>query len=154
MFPQEVLDCVVSYSLRPSDGHWLKCSETVINKNKLKVLKAFKQEAQDVLESINYGISFVCSTEDWRCFIANPNDGIHFHIVMDLFYLTSMIDNDDEDDWAADAFSHLDKLEEQGEDAIGELRQVLNEEKIRYNLEIDADYLGGTLLVFYGTRKS
>jgi hypothetical protein len=155
MFPQDVLDCVASYSLRPAYGHWLKCSETVINENKVKVLKAFKHGVQDVLDSISYGISFVCSTEDWRSFIANPNNGLHFHIVLDLCYLTFYnYDSDDEDNWAADAFLHLDKFKEWGEDAIGKLRQVLNDEKIRYNLETDADYLGGSLLVFYGTRKS
>ncbi len=153
MFSQDILERISAYSYNASHGYWLKCSEPINHENRLRILKIFRDNVQSVINNINGGVQFNIETNNWCNFVKNPNDGLCFKIEMDLCWLTYMIDSDDEDDWVGDADAHLDKIEEQGEAAIDEINDVLNEKQIRYNLKIDVDSLGGQMTVFYSCQE-
>lgn len=149
MFPQGVFDGISSYSCNASHGYWLRCSKLVIQENKRRALSEFRESVTNIVDGISGGVLFTVKANDWCSFLEHPNDGLRFHMQMDLAWMTCMIDSDDEDDWVGDALAHLDKLEEQGEVAVDEIKEVLNETRIRYNLDMDEDSLGGRLIVFY-----
>ena len=149
MFPQGVLECVSEYSVNVLHSYWMKCTKSVIRENKHRVLTLFRHNITDFVNDINGGVTYTVRDADWLKFVGNPSNGLCFRINIDLAWMTCMIDSDDEDDWIGDADAHLDKLGEQAEEAMNELREQLDIEGIKYSIDMHFDSLGGDLIVQY-----
>lgn len=148
MLPQGVLECVSEYSDNVIHGHWMKCSKAVNQKNKQRLLDKFRHSISERVNEINTGVMYILHECDWLKFIKNPNDGLRFKIRIDLQWMSGMIDSDDED-WVGGAFEHLEKIGEQAEGAMDELKYLLSTEKIKHSIEMNDDSLIEDLVLEY-----